>query len=55
LTQVLKFAFLKGGIDGHPWSLAMQTINDLLWSLTPKKEAEERQRLVAILPNCSAA
>lgn len=49
-TQVLKFAYVKGGIDGHPWSLAIQTLNDLLWSLTPKKEAEERQRLVTMLP-----
>ena len=49
-TKVLSVAFLKGGIDGHLWTLATQTLNDLLWSLTPKSGREERQRLVTMIP-----
>jgi hypothetical protein len=49
-TQVLKFAYLKGGAEGHPWALAVGTLNDLLWSVKPKESGDERQKLVAVLP-----
>ncbi len=48
--RVLKFAYLKGGAEGHPWALAVGTLNDLLWSIKPKEDTEERKKLAALLP-----
>lgn len=48
---VLKLALQTGGIKGAAWSLATKTLSDLLWSLTPKATPEDRQRLVAMLPD----
>ncbi len=42
--------YLRGGADGEAWRKALATMDDLLWSLTPKVAKEERQRLVALLP-----
>lgn len=47
---VLKFAYLKGGAEGRPWGLAVETLNDLLWSVKAKESSEDRQKLVALLP-----
>ena len=47
---MLKFAYLKGGAEGHPWALAVGTLNDLLWSIKPKEDTEERKKLAALLP-----
>lgn len=49
--RVLKFAYMKGGAEGHPWALAVGTLNDLLWSIKPKADTAERKRLVAQLPD----
>ncbi|MBU1973446.1 MAG: DUF1631 domain-containing protein [Gammaproteobacteria bacterium] len=49
-TRVLKLAYLKGGAEGHPWALAVGTLNDLLWSVKGKDSTEERQKLIARLP-----
>ena len=44
--KVLQRAFLAGGVKGTPWALAVQTLSDLLWTLTPKRDADERSRMV---------
>lgn len=48
--NVLKNALLSGGVSGGQWGVALQTLVDLLWSLQPKAAAEERQRLLSMLP-----
>lgn len=42
--------YLRDGASGKGWAEALSTIDDLLWSLTPKVTKEERQKLVALLP-----
>lgn len=42
--------YLRGGADGDAWNEALATMDDLLWSLTPKIAKEERQKLVSLLP-----
>ncbi len=42
--------YLRGGANGEGWAQALSTMDDLLWSLTPKVTREEKQRLVALLP-----
>jgi uncharacterized membrane protein YgcG len=48
---VLKRALQNGGVQGAAWALAAQTLTDLLWTLTSKDSPEERQRMVAMLPD----
>ncbi len=47
---VLTRAALDGGEDGTAWRGAVETMNDLVWSVQPKTVAEDRQRLVKLLP-----
>ena len=42
--------YVQDGASGKGWSQALETVDDLLWSLTPKVSKEERQKLVALLP-----
>lgn len=48
--QVLTNAALTGGQDGALWQCAATTMQDLVWSVAPKHGAEERRRLVRIIP-----
>jgi hypothetical protein len=37
--------------EGNPdWNDAVETMNDLIWSLTPKTDREERRKLIELLP-----
>lgn len=47
---VFKSALLNGGPSGAQWGIALQTLVDLLWSLQPKVDPEERQRMLTMLP-----
>lgn len=47
---VFKHALLGGGPSGPQWGVALQTLVDLLWSLQPKVDQEERQRMLTMLP-----
>lgn len=49
-TEVLAQAHLGGGTDGSPWKDAVDTMDDLLWSVRPKANREEREQLIKILP-----
>ena len=49
--QVLVTAFLRGGEKDAPWVDALGTMDDLLWSVVPKQGSEERNRLLATLPD----
>lgn len=48
--NLLVMLHLKHGPDSKSWHSGLETMDDLLWSVTPKRSAEERQRLVALLP-----
>lgn len=47
---VFKNALLNGGPSGPQWGVALQTLVDLLWSLQPKVDQDERQRMLTMLP-----
>lgn len=49
-VDVLRQAHLAGGEEGGPWATACQVVDDLVWSLTAQFGAEERKRLVSVLP-----
>jgi len=42
---------LQGGEEGEAWSSALATLDDLVWSVQPKRTSEDRKKLVAMLPN----
>lgn len=43
--------FVHGGEQGEAWQQALQTVDDLVWSVAPKTSVEERMRLVTLLPD----
>jgi len=47
---VLSSAHENGGADSAAWTSALETLDNLLWSVKPKSGAEERARLVKTLP-----
>ncbi|MDY0011483.1 MAG: DUF1631 family protein [Rhodocyclaceae bacterium] len=49
--QVLVKAALAGSADGGQWQEAAATMEDLAWSVQPLGGAEDRQRLVKLLPS----
>jgi len=38
------------GSESEPWQQALDTMDELIWSVTPKESAEERSRLLRQLP-----
>jgi hypothetical protein len=51
---VLQAYALAGGADGVPFRTAERIAGELVWSVAPKSDAEERRRLVALLPKLLA-
>ena len=49
-TTVLADAARTGGETGEAWIEARSTMDDLVWSVQPKATADDRQRLVSLLP-----
>lgn len=47
---VLASAHENGGAESATWVAALETLDNLLWSVKPKSGAEERARLVKSLP-----
>jgi hypothetical protein len=47
---VLAQQHLKGE-ESETWASALATLDDLVWSVQPKRATEERRKLVAMLPN----
>jgi hypothetical protein len=50
-TDVLADAWLAGGETGEGWREAGSVVEDLLWSVQPKSDPEERKRLAVLLPS----
>ena len=47
----LEGIYLRDGEDSDPWSSSVATLEDLVWSVQPKKTPEDRKHLVALLPS----
>jgi hypothetical protein len=50
-VQALASAHLAGGDQSGPWRFLVQGMEDLLWSIEPKAAADDRKRLVSMLPS----
>lgn len=48
--KLLILAYAKGGRESKAWTSLVETLDILVWSLTPKFTVDERKRLVSILP-----
>jgi len=42
---------LQGGEESEAWAGALATLDDLVWSVQPKRSSEDRKKLIALLPN----
>lgn len=49
-TRVLAADWLDGGPHGEPWQADERVLEDLLWSIQPKTDPEERRRLGQLVP-----
>ena len=49
-ASLLADLYLKVGSDNETWKGAVATMNDLIWSVGPKVDADQRKRLVGMLP-----
>ena len=47
----LEVIYLRDGDESESWSQAVATLEDLVWSVQPKRAAEDRKHLVALLPS----
>jgi hypothetical protein len=43
--------YVASGEDGEGWSSAVTTLEDLVWSVQPKRTPDDRRHLVALLPS----
>jgi hypothetical protein len=47
----LEHVYLQHGEESEGWGQAVATLEDLVWSVQPKKSNEDRKHLVALLPS----
>jgi hypothetical protein len=47
----LELTYQNEGEDSEVWSAGVTTLEDLVWSVQPKKTPEDRKHLVALLPS----
>jgi hypothetical protein len=48
---MLEHVYLKDGDESEAWNAALTTLEDLVWSVQPKRTPEDRKHLVALLPS----
>lgn len=48
--DALQKVALEHGVDSPHWQAAVETMDDLEWSVQPKKSQDERLRLISLLP-----
>lgn len=53
--RVMVHVAAEQGVDGELWKRRYQTLDDLLWSVEPKKSGDDRRRMVALLPRLLGA
>jgi hypothetical protein len=49
--DVLVHDHVNGGIEGAAWKADLQTLDELLWSLTPHSAKADRAKMVSLLPS----
>ncbi|HEX2389892.1 MAG TPA: DUF1631 family protein, partial [Casimicrobiaceae bacterium] len=49
--HTLEVIYLREGEDSDAWGSSVATLEDLVWSVQPKKTPEDRKHLVALLPS----
>ncbi len=49
--KTLESVYLSDGEESESWGQAVATLEDLVWSVQPKKSNEDRRHLVALLPS----
>jgi hypothetical protein len=42
---------LQSGEESESWTGALATLDDMVWSVQPKRSSEDRKKLIALLPN----
>jgi len=47
----LAHVYTSGGEESEAWTSAVTTLEDLVWSVQPKRSSEDRKHLVALLPS----
>lgn len=50
-SKVLMLTCLKHGVNSLEWQAALQTMDELVWSVEPHEEPEDRQRLLELVPS----
>jgi hypothetical protein len=50
-VAALEQVYLSAGDESEAWDQAVATIEDLVWSVQPKRTREDRKHLVALLPS----
>lgn len=53
-SKVLHHAAVVGGDEGEQWRRAVALMDELVWSVLPKRGRDERQRLIQTLPTLLA-
>jgi serine/threonine protein phosphatase PrpC len=48
--ELLVFCYFDEGEDGEGWRAAVETMDQIIWSLTPISSQEDRKKLVGLLP-----
>ena len=49
--RALEQTYLEEGEESDAWAQRLSTVEDLVWSVQPKKSGDDRKRLVALLPS----
>ena len=49
-SKVLMLTCLKHGVNSEPWQGAMQTMDELIWSVEPHEDPQARMRLLELVP-----
>ncbi len=50
-SGALEHVYLQDGEESDAWGQGVATLEDLVWSVQPKKTSEDRRHLVALLPS----
>ncbi|HET9749166.1 MAG TPA: DUF1631 domain-containing protein [Casimicrobiaceae bacterium] len=49
--SALEGVYLRDGDESETWSTSVATLEDLVWSVQPKRTPEDRKHLIALLPS----
>jgi len=49
--STLEFVYMQDGEESEAWAQAVATLEDLVWSVQPKRATDDRKHLIALLPS----